>query len=226
MSRRAALYCRVLKRFLGRKAREIGSRGHSRVGFSCTGSTQFYTSLYAATLLKRAPREPLVVFGGGMFDHGNVGEFASAFGTVDVFVAGDGQDILVDAAHRVRRRRAMPRVAREGRPLPWADWRSAMRLAPGLRRVLRRQHGMFEPVVGGSNGCSWGGCRFCSLANQKPSVFRRPKEISEELAWLIKRYHIRGATFADLEINGSGERARELAEALRRIPVRDNHAAL
>jgi hypothetical protein len=218
-SPRAKRYCAAMTRHLRRRAREIARAGHRVVGFSCSQNSQFYTALFVALeVLRTAENRPQIVFGGGLFDAGNVARFAAAFPMIDAFVARDGVAVLLDAA---RREPDVPPPARSvigPPPRTSAGWSSVIPRAQRLAPMLLRNRGYFQVVVSASRGCSWAKCKFCCHAVRERLNYLSPEDLTAELGWLNERYGITDVLFGDLEMNPSIERVRDLTDALKRLP--------
>ncbi len=212
-------YCAAMLRHLRKRAREIAQAGHRVIGFSCSQNSQFYTALYVALEIRRhAATPPAIVFGGGLFDAGNVARFASAFPMIDSFIARDGVDALLNAVRSRTDGDHLPRNIIGPPPRTSMGWSSVMRRAPNLPKLLLRHRGYFQLVVSASRGCSWAKCKFCCHAVRERHSYLDPVELATELKWLNRRYGITGIIFGDLEMNPSLERVRELADALSTLP--------
>jgi hypothetical protein len=218
-SPRRKAYCAAMLRHLRHRAREIAQANHRVVGFSCSQNSQFYTALYVALeVLRHSPTPPRIVFGGGLFDVGNVAHFASAFPMVDSFVARDGVDALLKAVRGGSNANPLPRNIIGPPPRTSIGWSSVMRHAPNLPKLLLRHRGYYQLVVSASRGCSWAKCKFCCHAVRERHSYLDPDELALELKWLNKHYGITGIVFGDLEMNPSLERVRQLTDAFRRLP--------
>jgi hypothetical protein len=218
-SLRAKAYCTSMKGHLQRRAKEIAQAGHRIVGFSCSQNSQFYTALYVAMeVLRHSSTPPRIVFGGGLFDAGNVARFASSFPMIDSFVARDGVDVLLNAARSNHHIDQLPRSVIGPPPRTSMGWSSVMRRATNLPKLLLRHRGYYQLVVSASRGCSWAKCKFCCHAVRERHTYLDPVELATELKWLNKRYGITGIVFGDLEMNPSLGRVHELTDALRHLP--------
>ena len=183
-------YCRLLDAFLEKRICGEDWQSYDLVGFSCL-DPQFLCSVHCAKRIRELGCDRPVLFGGGMFDGWNVGQYQSLFPFIDDFVVGDGFKPIL----RILKRKEVRLRPRAGsRQVHFGDFGDMP------RRVLRSDQ--FWVPVRLSPGCSWGGCRFCDI-RQEP---RRRPDVARLTEWMKSMQHnlgVRSFGFVDSDLNGN-----------------------